>query len=125
MVITKTPFRISFFGGGTDVKEWFLKEGGQVLSVTIDKYSYVTARRLPEFFDHKIRLAYSKIELVKYINEIEHPLIRVVLENFNKTNIEIHHDSDLPGRSGIGSSSSFGVGLVNALSSLDDRVLSK
>lgn len=124
MIITRTPFRISFFGGGTDIPSWFLQEGGQVLSMTIDKYCYVTARHLPPFFDHSIRLAYSQLETVSCPKEIQHPLIRVILEDFASNNIEIHHDSDLPGHSGLGTSSSFGVGLTAALMGLQGKLLS-
>ena len=115
MLISRTPFRVSLFGGGTDIPEFFLKEGGEVVSFSIDKYCYVTVRDLPPFFDHKIRIAYSKLESCKNIDEIEHPLVRAALKDFNISNVEIHYDSDLPGRSGIGSSSSFAVGLANCL----------
>jgi len=125
MVISKTPFRISFFGGGTDIPKFFNEEGGQVLSISIDKYCYVTARHLPPFFDHSIRLAYSKLEMVKEANEIEHPLVRVALQEFKLNNIEIHYDADLPGNSGLGSSSSFGVGLANCLSALNGRLITR
>lgn len=124
MIITRTPFRVSFFGGGTDIPSWFLQEGGQVLSTTIDKYCYVTARHLPPFFDHSIRLAYSKIETVSQPTEIKHPLIRVILDDFASNHVEIHYDSDLPGNSGLGTSSSFGVGLVAALMGLQGKLLS-
>jgi len=124
MIITRTPFRISFFGGGTDIPAWFLQEGGQVLSTTINKYCYVTARHLPPFFEHSIRLAYSKIETVSQHDDIQHPLIRVILKDFASNNIEIHHDSDLPGSSGLGTSSSFGAGLIAALKGLQGKFLS-
>lgn len=125
MIISKTPFRISFFGGGSDIPEFFNEYGGQVLSATINKYCYVSARELPPYFDHSIRLAYSKIETCKQFEEIQHPLLRVALKDFNRNNIEIHYDSDLPGRSGIGSSSSFGVGLASCLSKMEGRHLLK
>ncbi len=115
MLIVSTPFRVSLFGGGTDVPSYFEKEGGQVLGFAINKYGYVTIRDLPPFYDHKIRLSYSKIEQCKTIKEIEHPLIRAALHDFNCKNIEIHYDADLPGCSGIGSSSSFAVGLARGL----------
>ena len=115
MIITRTPFRISFFGGGTDYPDWYRKNGGAVLSTTIDKYCYITCRKLPPFFEHKHRIVYSKIENVIEINEIEHPSVRAIL-NWMKVNngLEIHHDGDLPARSGLGSSSSFTVGLIHA-----------
>lgn len=125
MIITRTPFRISFFGGGTDIPAWFTQEGGQVLSTAIDKYCYVTARDLPPFFDHSIRLAYSAIETVRDPADIRHPLLRVILEDFARNHIEVHYDADLPGNSGLGTSSSFGVGLVAALLGLEGRLPSK
>lgn len=124
MITTKTPFRISFFGGGTDIPAWFKEEGGQVLSTSIDKYCYVTVRDLPPFFDHSIRLAYSRLETVSEFDEIQHPLIREILRDFDYKNIEIHYDADLPGNSGLGSSSSFGVGLISALAGMKGRLLS-
>ncbi len=125
MIITRVPFRVSFFGGGTDMPVWFERHGGAVISTTIDKYCYVTARPLPPFFDHRVRLAYSRIELVSELSEIEHPLIRAALERFDRTDIEIHYDADLPAWSGLGTSSAFAVGLVGALSGLEGRLLSK
>ena len=125
VIITRVPFRVSLFGGGTDIPAWFDRKGGAVLSTTIDKYCYVTARPLPPFFDHRIRLAYSRIELVSELAEIEHPLIRAALERFGRSDIEIHYDADLPAWSGLGTSSAFGVGLVGALAGLDGRLLSR
>ena len=126
MIIIKTPFRISFFGGGTDYPEWYRKNGGSVLSTTIDKYSYITCRYLPPFFEHKHRIVYSQIENVKQINEIEHPAVRAVLNWANVTNgLEMHYDGDLPARSGLGSSSTFTVGLIHALSALSGIMISK
>ena len=125
MIITRVPFRVSFFGGGTDIPVWFERNGGAVLSTTIDKYCYVTARPLPPFFDHRIRLAYSKIELVSELSEIEHPLIRAALERFGRTDVEIHYDADLPAWSGLGTSSAFGVGLAGALAAMDGRMMAK
>ena len=124
MLIVKTPFRISLFGGGTDVPAFFTKEGGQVLGFAIKKYSYVTVRELPPFYDHSIRLSYSKIERCNNNNEITHPLIRAALTDISIKNIEIHHDSDLPGKSGVGSSSSFAVGLAHGLYAYQGRKLS-
>ena len=125
MIFTRTPFRVSFFGGGTDIPDWFTHEGGQVLSTTIDKYCYVTARHLPPYFDHSIRLAYSRIETVSNAADIEHPLLRAVLEGERVDNIEIHYDADLPGNSGLGTSSSFGAGLLSALKGLEGKLLSR
>ena len=120
MIITKTPFRISFFGGGTDYPAWFREHGGKVLATTFDKYCYISIRHLPPFFDHKYRVVYSKIENVSSISEINHPAVREVLKYYkNIKGLEIHHDGDLPARSGLGSSSSFTVGLVNAMNALE------
>ena len=126
MIITRTPFRISFFGGGTDYPGWFRDHGGVVLATTIDKYCYSTCRRLPPFFEHKPRIVYSRIENVQRIDQIEHPAVRAVLDWAQvDEGIEIHHDGDLPARSGLGSSSSFTVGLVHALSAMDGKMASK
>lgn len=126
MIITRTPFRISFFGGGTDYPTWFQQHGGAVLATTIDKYCYISCRHLPPFFDHKYRIVYSRIENVKDIAQIEHPAVRAVLGWMGcKEGLEVHHDGDLPARSGLGSSSSFTVGLVNALMALEGRRISK
>ncbi len=116
MLVSKTPFRISLFGGGTDFEDWFINHGGQVLSTTINKYCYISIRNLPPFFTYKHRIVWSKIELKKSINDIEHPAVREGLKLYNPVNgIEIHHVGDLPARSGLGSSSSFSVGLINVL----------
>jgi len=119
MIITKTPYRISFFGGGTDHPAWYRENGGKVLATTFDKYCYISARPLPPFFDHKYRIVYSQIESIDDINEIKHPAVKEVLKYYNFENgLEIHHDGDLPARSGLGSSSSFTVGMVNAMNAL-------
>lgn len=126
MVITRTPFRVSFFGGGTDYPSWFQEYGGSVLSTTIDKYCYISVRHLPQFFDHKHRIVYSRIENVNLIEEIQHPSVRAVLQwQKIKDGLEIHHDGDLPARSGLGSSSSFTVGLINCLRALNGKKSSK
>jgi D-glycero-alpha-D-manno-heptose-7-phosphate kinase len=126
MIITRTPFRISFFGGGTDYPGWYREHGGAVLATTINKYCYISCRRLPPFFEHKHRIVYSIIESVKDIAEIQHPAVRAVLGwDGVQDGLEIHHDGDLPARSGLGSSSSFTVGLVNALSALRGQHISK
>jgi D-glycero-alpha-D-manno-heptose-7-phosphate kinase len=118
MIITQTPFRISFFGGGTDYPIYFKNHGGAVLSTSIDKYCYLTARYLPPFFDYKIKLTYSKVECINDVNEIEHPSIKACMKYTNINNLSIIHDADLPARSGLGSSSSFTVGLLNAIHGL-------
>ena len=116
MIITKTPYRISFFGGGSDYPIWYKKFGGSVLSTTIDKYIYISCRELPPFFDHKYRIVWSKIENVKKIDEIKHLTVRKLIKYSKiKSGLEIHYDGDLPARSGMGSSSSFSVGLMRAL----------
>ena len=126
MIISRTPFRISFFGGGTDYPPWYKEHGGAVLSTTFDKYCYITCRELPPFFDHKYRLAYSKIENAKSIEEIEHPAIRGVLQEMDLPyGLEIHADADLPARSGLGSSSSFVVGMLHALKALKGERVTK
>ncbi len=126
MIITRTPFRISFFGGGTDYPAWFSEHGGAVLATSIDKYCYISCRKLPPFFQHKHRIIYSKIENVNHHSEIAHPSVRALLEWMNiEDGLEIHHDGDLPARSGLGSSSSFTVGLLHALQTLAGRMSNK
>lgn len=126
MIISRTPFRISFFGGGTDYPDWYLKNGGSVLSTTFDKYCYVSCRKLPPFFDHKYRIAYSIVENAVNIDDINHPAVRATLKELNlQDGMEIHADADLPARSGLGSSSSFLVGLINALYALEGKRISK
>jgi D-glycero-alpha-D-manno-heptose-7-phosphate kinase len=116
MIISKTPFRLSFFGGGTDYRPWFEENGGLIIASAIARYCYITLRELPPFFDHKTRAVYSKIESVISNDEVSHPSIRNCLKHLNiQEGLEIHHDGDLPARSGTGSSSSFTVGLLNAL----------
>jgi len=126
MIISRTPFRISLFGGGTDYPAWFREHGGAVIGAAIDKYCYLTLRRLPPFFEHKARIVYSQIELVRDYTEVRHPAVRSVLIDKGITEgLEIHHDADLPARSGLGSSSSFTVGLLHALYALDGRMVGK
>lgn len=126
MIITRTPFRISFFGGGTDYPAWYQEHGGVVLATTIDKYCHISCRYLPPFFEHKHRIVYSRIENVQRFDQIEHPAVRAILGWAGiERGLEIHHDGDLPARSGIGSSSSFTVGLVHALAALQGRYVSK
>ncbi len=126
MLISKTPYRISFFGGGTDYPFWYKKYEGEVISTTIDKYIYLTCRYLPEFFDHKYRIVYSKIELAKNINQIQHVVVRKLLKHIKfKKGLELHYDGDLPAQSGMGSSSSFIVGCINILFNIQNLRLSK
>ena len=126
MIISKTPYRISFFGGGSDYPDWYLKYGGEVLSSTINKHIYITCRYLPPFFKHKHRIVWSKLERVKTTNEIKHDSVRELLKLLKiKNGMEIHYDGDLPARSGMGSSSCFTVGLMNALLNLKKIKLSK
>ena len=126
MIITKTPYRISFFGGGSDYPEWYMKHGGAVLSTTIDKYIYLSCRKLPPFFKHKHRIVWSKVELVNEIKEIKHKAVKEMLNQFKiKYGIELHYDGDLPARSGMGSSSCFVVGMMNTLNLLKNKNLSK
>lgn len=126
MIISQTPFRISFFGGGTDYPAYYKEHGGVVLSTTIDKYCYITCRYLPKFFEHSSRIVYSKTELVNGVDEINHPSVRECLKFMKITKgVEIHHDADLPARSGLGSSSAFTVGLLNALHALKGQMPSK
>ncbi|MCI8490140.1 MAG: kinase [Lachnospiraceae bacterium] len=127
MIITRTPLRISFFGGGTDLPDYYTKFGGEVLSTTIDKYLYITCRHMPPFWEYSNRFVYgSKTELVSRIDEIEHPSIRETLRYMNiNDGIDLHYNTDIPARSGIGSSSSFTVGLLNALYGLNGKIISK
>ena len=124
MIISKTPYRMSFFGGGTDYPAWYLKEGGEVLSTTIDKYCYISCRYLPPFFNIKHRIVWSHIETVSTISEILHPAVREGLRFLgfdDSSGLEIHHQGDLPARAGMGTSSAFTVGLINALTTLQCR----
>lgn len=126
MIISRTPFRISFFGGGTDYPDWYLKHGGAVLATTIDKYCYINCRYLPPFFEHRYCIVYSKVEHCQAIEEIEHPAVREALRYLNvQRGVEIHHDADIPARSGIGSSSTFTVGVLNALYALKGQMVTK
>jgi D-glycero-alpha-D-manno-heptose-7-phosphate kinase len=126
MIISRTPFRVSFFGGGTDYPTWYRAHGGAVLATTIDKYCYLTCRYLPPFFEHKIRVVYSKIENCHSVDEITHPAVREILRHSKiDRGIEIHHDGDLPARSGMGTSSAFTVGLLHALYALKGHMPTK
>jgi D-glycero-alpha-D-manno-heptose-7-phosphate kinase len=126
MIISRTPFRVSFFGGGTDYPDWFHEHGGAVLATTIDKYCYISVRELPPFFDHRFRVVYSIVENVQEVADITHPAVRAVLQRLEvDRGLEIHHDGDLPARAGLGSSSAFTVGLLHAVHALRGRHTSK
>ena len=129
MIISKTPYRISFFGGGSDYPDWYLLNGGKVITSTIDKHIYISCRTLPRYFRHKHRICYSKTELIKDEKKIKHPAIKSVFELFKNQiqneGLEIHYDGDFPSRSGAGSSSAFVVGLINTISNHYNKKLSK
>ncbi len=125
MIYTKTPFRMSFFGGGTDYEPFFREHGGSVISTTFDKYSYVMVRHLPRFFDHHNQLTYSRIERTVEVDEIEHPMVRNAMKFQDMHDLSISYDADLPARSGLGSSSSFAVGLLNAFHCLKGQFISR
>jgi D-glycero-alpha-D-manno-heptose-7-phosphate kinase len=133
MILTKTPYRISLFGGGSDFPLWYLENGGQVLSFTIDKFCYISARILPPFFSHKHRVVYSQIETVTSVENIRHPAVREIIRHYYtlEHGLEIHYDGDLPARSGVGSSSAFAVGLIHAIKllsrsgSTDSKILAR
>ena len=126
MIISKTPYRISFFGGGTDYPSWYKKNSGSVISATIDKYIYISCRKLPPFFKHKYRIVWSHIETVKKLNHIKHKAVREMLKNLKiSEGLEIHYDGDLPARSGMGSSSVFVVGLMNLFNNFKNKKISK
>lgn len=125
MIITKTPFRMSFFGGGTDMEDFFYQYGGAVLSTTFDKYCYVNVRHLPRFFDYSTELSYSKRERIKDVNEIKHPAIRNAMKMLDMHEIRLTYEADLPARSGLGTSSSFAVGMLNAFYALKGKYADK
>ena len=126
MIISRTPHRISFFGGGTDYPSWYMEHGGKVLGAAIDKYCYITCRELPPFFKHKYRVAYSKVETGCRIEDIQHPSVRETLKYLEiQMGLEIHHDGDIPARSGMGSSSAFTVGLLKTLYALKGRIITR
>jgi D-glycero-alpha-D-manno-heptose-7-phosphate kinase len=124
VIITRTPFRVSFFGGGTDYPVWYREHGGATLVTAIDKYCYITCRHLPPFFRHKSRIAYTRIETVADNAHIEHPAVRAVLQHMGiDAGVEIHYDADLPARTGLGTSSAFTVGLLMAVYALQGRLV--
>lgn len=125
MIITKTPFRMSFFGGGTDIEAYFREYGGAVLSTTFDKYCYVTVRHLPRFFDYKTEISYSKLERVSSVEEIQHPAVRNAMKMMDMHEIRLTYEADLPARSGLGTSSSFAVGMINAFYALKGKYADK
>lgn len=125
MIITKTPFRMSFFGGGTDMENYFREYGGSVLSTTFDKYCYVNVRHLPRFFDYSTELSYSKIERVTGVEDIKHPAIRNAMKMLDMQEIRLTYEADLPARSGLGTSSSFAVGMLNAFYALKGQYADK
>lgn len=125
MIYTRTPFRMSFLGGGTDYQPFFEEYGGGVITTTFDKYCYVSVRHLPRFFDYRNQFTYSKIEKTATVDEIEHPMVRNAMKMLNMNELFISYDADLPARSGLGSSSSFAVGLLNAFHALKGHYISK
>ena len=125
MIITKTPFRMSFFGGGTDMPAFFNEHGGSVISTTFDKYCYVNVRHLPRFFDYSTELSYSKTERVTDVNEIQHPAIREAMKFLDMHEIRLTYEADLPARSGLGTSSSFAVGMLSAFYALKGKYADK
>lgn len=125
MIITKTPFRMSFFGGGTDMESFFREHGGAVISTTFDKYCYVNVRHLPPFFDYNTELTYHQIERVKDVEDIDHPAIRNAMKMLDMHDIRLTYEGDLPARSGLGTSSSFAVGMLNAFYALKGKYADK
>lgn len=125
MIITKTPFRMSFFGGGTDMENYFRENGGALLSTTFDKYCYVNVRHLPRFFDYSTELSYSKTERVTDVEAIQHPAIRNAMKMLDMHEIRLTYEADLPARSGLGTSSSFAVGMLNAFYALKGKYADK
>ena len=126
MIISRTPVRISFFGGGTDYPAWSDEHGGAVLSTTIDKYAFLSCRYLPPFFEHRSRIVYSKIELIQHRSQIEHPAVRETLRYMGvDEGVEVHYDGDLPARTGVGSSSAFTVGLLNSIYAMQGKMPSR
>ena len=126
MIITQTPYRISMFGGGSDHPEWFNSHEGSVVSFAIDKYCYISLRELPPYFKHKFRVVYSKVETVEEIDQIKHPAVREAFKKYGSgRNYELQHHGDLPAQSGVGSSSAFAVGLINAIKSINGQNLTE
>jgi D-glycero-alpha-D-manno-heptose-7-phosphate kinase len=126
MIVTTTPYRISFFGGGTDYRGWFEEHGGQVLAGSINRYCHLSCRNFPPFFEFKYRVVWSEIEKVNDTRDIQHPAVRAAIEYMElEQGLEIHHNGDLPARAGLGSSSSFAVGILHAFHALKGEMVSK
>ena len=125
MIITKTPYRLSLFGGGTDYPAWFNNNSSICISAAMTNYCYLTVKKLPPFFDYKSRIIYSQIESVQLVEEINHPSARACLQYLDVKDVSVTHDGDLPARSGIGSSSSFTVGLLHALYTMRGITITK
>ena len=125
MIITQTPFRMSFFGGGTDFPDFYREHGGAVISTTFDKYCYVNVRHLPRFFDYSTELSYARTERVKRVEDIEHPAIREAMKHLDMHEIRLTYEADLQARSGLGTSSSFAVGMLNAFYALKGKYADK
>lgn len=125
MIITQTPFRMSFFGGGTDFPEFYEKHGGAVISTSFDKYCYVNVRHLPRFFDYSTEISYSKLERVNSVDDIQHPAVREAMKYLDMYEIRLSYEADLPARSGLGTSSSFAVGMLNAFYALKGKFADK
>ena len=125
MIITQTPFRMSFFGGGTDFPDFYREHGGAVISTTFDKYCYVNVRHLPRFFDYSTELSYARTERVKRVEDIEHPAIREAMKHLDMHEIRLTYEAGLPARSGLGTSSSFAVGMLNAFYALKGKYADK
>ena len=125
MIITQTPFRMSFFGGGTDFPDFYKKHGGAVISTTFDKYCYVNVRHLPRFFDYSTELSYSVIERVTDVEDIKHPAVREAMKMLDMHELRLTYEADLPARSGLGTSSSFAVGMLNAFYALKGKYADK
>lgn len=125
MIITQTPFRMSFFGGGTDFPQYYEQYGGAVLSTTFDKYCYVSVRHLPRFFNYRNQIIYSRIENTIDTKSIEHPAVRNAMKMLDMHELRVAYDADLPAKSGLGTSSAFAVGMLNAFYALKGKYVDK
>ena len=125
MIITQTPFRMSFFGGGTDLPAFFEEHGGAVISTSFDKYCYVNVRHLPRFFEYSTEISYSKLERVTDVEQIQHPAVREAMKYMDMHELRLSYEADLPARSGLGTSSSFAVGMLNAFYALKGKYADK
>lgn len=127
MIITRTPLRLSFFGGGTDLPAWFMENGGAVLATAIDKYIYIQMRYLPPIFEHNYRVAWANMEMVKAVDEIQHPVVREAIKHYwpdHAQGLDIVYNADLPARSGLGSSSAFTVAFLQAMAAMRGQMMS-